>query len=255
MITTTIIGTGNIARHLYRVFSQSDEITVSQVAGRNSAALKYFGETATLLENGTALVKSDIYFLAISDDHIFEVSELVNDSKGVVVHTSGSVPMQVLSNHTNYGVFYPLQTFSKQRSINFKEVPICIEANTEKNRSLLSQLAMSVSDQHYYIDSEQRKSIHLAAVFANNFTNHLYHIAYSICAEQQVPFSILSPLILETAAKVSEAAPYEMQTGPAKRGDLKTQERHLSLLEGQLEKDIYTLLSNAITKTHQNNQP
>ncbi len=251
MITTTIIGTGNIAWHLFRVFSLCNEVRIAQVLGRNKEALTYFGKTASLMQKRAAIAKADVYIIAISDDHIFEVSESLIDLKGLVVHTSGSVPMQVLSKHTHHGVFYPLQTLTKDRSVNFKSVPICIEANNEKSLSILSQLAVSVSEQKHIINSVQRKSLHLAAVFANNFTNHLYHIAHTVCADHQVPFSILNPLISETAAKVAEASPYEMQTGPAKRGDLGTQAQHIELLKGKAEKDIYTLLSKTITNMYQ----
>ncbi len=252
MSTITIVGTGNVAWHLFQAFSQHDEISILQVVGRNKEGLKSFGKAATLLQNTLDIAKADVYIIAVSDDAILEVSELFLGLEGLVVHTSGSVPMQVLAKHSDYGVFYPLQTFSKGRSLNFKTIPICIEANSEKNDVFLSRLARSISDVQHRINSVQRRSLHLAAVFANNFTNHLYHIAHSVCTDHEVPFSILNPLILETAAKVSQGAPYQMQTGPAKRGDHQTQQRHLALLEVQAQKDIYTLLSSAITKTYQN---
>ena len=167
----------------------------------------------------------------------------------LVVHTSGSVSCQDLAEHNRRGVFYPLQSFSKNRESNFKEIPICIEAEFNKDLLLLEELAAALSDDVYFIDSDQRKKLHLAAVFVNNFVNHLYQIGHDICAREALPFEILKPLIAETARKIEEMTPSDAQTGPAKRNDLKTINEHLELLSDD-HKALYQLISKSIQATH-----
>ena len=142
--------------------------------------------------------------------------------------------------------FYPLQTFSKNKEINFREVPICLEAEKETDFQLLNIVAQSVSEKVFCIDSNQRKSLHVAAVFVCNFVNHLYQIGNEICEENKVPFEILHPLILETANKITALSPKEAQTGPAKRNDTKTINAHLNLLTNETQKEIYKLLTKSI---------
>jgi len=149
----------------------------------------------------------------------------------------------------NCGVFYPLQTFSKNQKINFKDVPICIEANNKKTLNILSNLAKSVSNNIYFTNSEQRKSLHLAAVFACNFTNHLYSISENILKKENIDFEILKPLIIETANKIKNHSPLEMQTGPAIRNDKEIIKEHLKLLKrNKTEQNIYKLLTENIIK-------
>ncbi|MFA5298699.1 MAG: DUF2520 domain-containing protein, partial [Lutibacter sp.] len=177
------------------------------------------------------------------------LSSALNLKNKLVVHTSGSMAMEELKSNSNKGVFYLLQTFSKERKINFSTVPICIEAETEKDLLLLETLAKSISKNCYRIDSNQRKSLHVAAVFVNNFVNHLYQIGHEICAENKVPFEILLPLIKETADKITTLPPFEAQTGPAKRNDTKTIEKHKKMLTKN-QKKIYTLFTKSICNTY-----
>ncbi|NHF60245.1 DUF2520 domain-containing protein [Flavobacteriaceae bacterium TP-CH-4] len=251
MLKVVILGTGNVAKHLFDAFSASTAVETVQVLGRNPDAVKYFEEEALVFGMHEVIEDPDVYIIAVNDDSISTVSESLIGRKGLIAHTSGSVSLEVLAQHGNHGIFYPLQTFSKERPIDFKSVPLCIEANTEKNKSVLRALAASVSDRVYDIDSRQRRSLHLAAVFANNFTNHLYHLAHELCEEHQVPFDILKPLITETAKKIELESPYEMQTGPARRGDKATMDKQLGLLNSPWQKELYSLLSKSIKRTYQ----
>ena len=251
MISIALIGTGNVARHLFNAFNRCDEIKVVQVLGRNQKSLTYFGQYSKISSSFDKLVPADIYIIAVSDDALPTVSQSITNKNGIVVHTSGSVPMDALSNHERRGVFYPLQTFSKDREIDFKKVPFCLEADQKEDLELLKRVAYLISGHVYEISSEQRKSLHLAAVFVNNFTNHLYQIGNSICEENKVPFDILKPLILETAHKIEDLSPYEAQTGPARRGDISTIEKHMEELVNTNYMKIYELLSQSIEKEYQ----
>ncbi|TXD49071.1 Rossmann-like and DUF2520 domain-containing protein [Polaribacter sp. IC073] len=228
MISIVIIGDGNVAKHLVNAFLKVDTINVTQINSRK-------------LEN---IPEADITILAVSDAAIAEVSSKIKNS--FVVHTSGSFSMDDLKNTTNKGVFYMLQTFSKDKEVDFSKVPFCLEAQNEEDYLLLEKLANSIGKKTYAINSEQRKAIHVAAVFVNNFTNHLYKIGNDICIENKVPFEILHPLIDETAQKIKTLSPKKAQTGPAVRNDEKTIENHLHLLNNEQQK-IYTILTKSIT--------
>jgi len=227
MISVVIIGKGNVGIHLYKAFLNADGIGVTQINSRN-------------LEN---VPIADVTIIAVSDDAIAEVSSKVKNS--FVVHTSGSVSMISLKNKTDRGVFYMLQTFSKNKEVDFSEVPFCLEAENNEKYLFLEKLAKSIGNNVYQIDSKQRKAIHVAAVFVNNFTNHMYKMGNDICIEHQVPFEILQPLIEETAIKVKTLLPEKAQTGPAIRNDKKTIKNHLDLLNNK-QKEIYTIITKSI---------
>src|SRR5690606_751178 len=196
MISIVLIGTGNVARRLFDTFGLCPATKVAQVLGRHEKNLDYFREFSETSSDFKKLLPADIYIIAVSDDAIPSVSQLITDKNGIVVHTSGSVSMDELSLHDRRGVFYPLQTFSKQRKIDFKKVPICLESKRGEDLEFLKTLAHHISEHVYEISFQQRKSLHLAAVFVNNFTNHMYQIGNRICEENKVPFDILQPLIL-----------------------------------------------------------
>lgn len=227
MISVLIIGKGNVGSHLYNAFFNIDEINVIQISSRT-------------LDN---IPKATITIIAVSDDAIAEVSSKIKND--FVVHTSGSVSINDLKNEHRKGVFYMLQTFSKDKKVNFSEVPFCLEAENEKDYLLLETLAKLVGKKIYPINSEQRKILHVSAVFVNNFTNHLYKIGNDICKEHNVPFEILQPLIKETALKIQELSPEKAQTGPAIRKDKKTIKNHLNLLDKNQQK-IYKILTKSI---------
>ena len=250
MISIVLVGTGNVARHLFDTFRLCPETKVVQVLGRHEKNLDYFGKFPETGSDFKKLLPADLYIIAVNDDAIPSVSQLITDKNGIVVHTSGSTSMDVLSHHDHRGVFYPLQSFSKERKIDFKKVPLCLESNLKEDLELLKTLAHLISEHVYEISFQQRKSLHLAAVFVNNFTNHLYQIGNRICEENKVSFDILQPLILETAHKIKDLPPYDAQTGPAIRGDKRTMKKHMEELGDSDYREIYALLSQSIEREY-----
>lgn len=251
----TIIGSGNVAYHLAkRLWECSFYIT--QIFSRKVKNARFLAEqvnaeyTAQLMDIERS---SDIYIIAISDDAIESVGEELSEilpKQAMIVHTSGATPSTVFENNfQNYGVFYPLQSFSKNKPADFDQIPICLDASNEKTFQQLKKIAERISPKVYNINDEQRAYLHVAAVYVNNFSNYLYHIAAEILDERQIPFELLKPLILETAQKVQTHLPSNMQTGPAMRGDQITMKRHLELLEVDVEKrKLYEYLSKQIAK-------
>lgn len=246
MIRTVIIGAGNVAQHLISAFAKSDTIDVIQVFARNTQTEFPHGNSAPMIHSYSEIMDADLYIISVSDKAIGEVSRNLSFNNKLVVHTSGSVGMSDLDDKNRKGVFYPLQTFSKSKAVNFREIPICLEAENSEDYQVLETVAKSISDKIFHINSEQRKALHVAAVFVNNFVNHLYQIGNDICTENDIPFEILNPLIQETANKVISLSPKEAQTGPAKRNDTQTINTHLSFLTDATQKEIYKILTKSI---------
>jgi predicted short-subunit dehydrogenase-like oxidoreductase (DUF2520 family) len=249
MIDIVILGGGNVAYHLTEAFLQNNAVNVVQVYNRSLEKINSFKNRTLITNNLSELKDADIYILAVSDNVISELSSALNLKNKLVVHTSGSMEIEEIKSVSNKGVFYLLQTFSKEKKIDFSTVPICIEAETDADLHLLKSLAESMSKNCYFINSNQRKSLHVAAVFVNNFVNHLYHIGNEICEQNKVPFEILLPLIKETANKIMTLSPFEAQTGPAKRNDTKTIRKHIAMLTKN-QQEIYTLLTKSIYNTY-----
>lgn len=250
MITISLLGAGNVASHLYKAFKKSDAVTVVQWYNRDIKKLSSYKNDVNITDTVSDLLEADIYILAVSDDAVSKLSEALPFENRLVAHTSGSVGVYDLDKKNKRGVFYPLQTFSKDVDINFKDIPICIETIDKKDYQTLKQLGKSINSKIHKVNSDQRKALHLAAVFVNNFTNQLYRVAHEITESHGVEFNILKPLILETAKKIQDISPYLAQTGPAKRHDKKTIKKHLKLIEDDHHKEIYELLTQSIKKTH-----
>lgn len=250
MIKVTIIGSGNVAQHLITAFNKSNAIEVLQVFSRTKESVSHLIDSSKITNNYDSLSESDIYIIAVSDSAIAEVSSKLPFKNRFVVHTSGSVAMQDLDSKNKRGVFYPLQTFTKNKEVDFSRIPTCLESEFDDDYTILENIAEAINSRHYLISSDQRKSLHVAAVFVNNFTNHLYQLGKDICNEHQLPFEILKPLIAETAQKVQSLSPLEAQTGPAKRHDQNTIDRHLALLTNQNQKEIYKILTQSIQHSH-----
>lgn len=250
MTTVVIVGTGNVAQQLYIAMSNKVGVKIIQVIGRDKKKLSPFKNCPKTSTDYDTISDADIYIIAVNDDSILAVSQHFIKKLGLVVHTSGSMPLSILPSTVRRGVFYPLQTISKEHKIDFEDVPICIEAEKSEDYNVLSELANTISGQVQIMTSDQRKSVHLAAVFVNNFTNHLYHIGNEICEEAGVPFTILNQLILETAKKATQTTALNAQTGPAIRNDQLTMKQHLELLNNKDYRNIYSVLSNSIQKTH-----
>ena len=250
MLSIVLIGTGNVAHHLFDAFLLQQGVLVKQVYGRNKQSLEYFSKNCKVTSNANAIEEADLFIIAVNDDAIFEVSTILKDKKGIVAHTSGTVAIENISN-TRSGVFYPLQTFTKNKKLDFSNIPICIEANNKKDLKVIGQLAKSISTQVHEVSSAQREKLHLAAVFVNNFTNHMYSIGHEICRKDGIPFGILKPLMEETIAKLEFLSPKKTQTGPAKRNDLLTMQKHLAAIDNPLHKKIYQLISESIKEENE----
>lgn len=246
-----IIGAGNLATHLSRALQQAGEQIVQVYSLTNNSASELGALLAVPYTTNLdeIVADADVYFYAISDDALESLLQLSFAPDAIHVHTAGSVSMDVfVGKKSNYGVFYPLQTFSKKKQVDFKIIPVFIEASSPEVESTLFKLAHAVSEQVYKTNSEQRQKLHVSAVFACNFVNHLYQIAYEMVKSVDLPFDVLKPLILETAQKVMQLSPEEAQTGPAKRNDQGVINKHLDVLgdEHPSLKKLYQDLSDMI---------
>ena len=246
-----LLGSGNVATQLGRALVEAGhriKQVYSRTEGHAQALAATVGAEATN-DLTTIDVQADVYIIAVKDDALAAVAaQLPTTLQGTVVHTAGSVDMAVLSEHAaDYGVLYPLQTFSKAKVVDFSTIPIAIEASGEAVLLKLEALAGTLSKCVFRCDSKQRLSLHVAAVFACNFTNHFYAIAADILQEHGLEFDFIRPLILETAQKVMEHQPQEVQTGPAARNDVRTMGKHLELLEtNPVLAQLYRLISKQI---------
>jgi len=194
---------------------------------------------------------ADIYLFCLKDDVLLDALKQTSFNNQILVHTSGSLPLGIFKNFGfHYGVIYPLQTLIKERNLDLSAGPFCVEANTPYAEDILKNLALGLTPQVHLVNSEKRKIIHLAAVFACNFTNHMYAIADRLMRENGLDFDLLKPLILETVAKILEMDPETAQTGPAKRGDNQILEDHVQLLKDlpAIQK-IYTFVSESIAES------
>ena len=250
MISVVILGAGNVATHLFKGFSKTSEVSVVQWYNRSLSAIQSYENVVEVTNDLNTLKDADVYILAVSDDVICELSSKLPFKNKLVVHTSGSVSVYDIDKKHKRGVLYPLQSFSKNAEIDFANVPICIETIDKACFPILKELSLSLGSPIKRINSDQRRVLHLAAVFVNNFTNQLYRIGHEITESEGAEFDLLKPLILETAKKVQEMSPFKAQTGPAKRNDKKTIKKHLKTLESQHHKDIYELLTKSIIHTH-----
>ena len=244
-----LIGAGNVATQLGQALKEADH-KIIQVYSKHASSSASLAKLLTC-EHTNSPEKinrtADLYIIAVNDDVVGDVAKQLNLSDKIVVHTTGSVGMNVLKTASNnFGVFYPLQTFSKTKKANFKNIPICLEANNVRTLKVLQSLGKSISNNVQSVNSEQRKIIHVAAVFACNFTNHFYAIASDILESKKLSLEILKPLIEETANKIKNKPPGKMQTGPAIRGDKKTMKSHLEIIEDRKYKKLYKLVSKSI---------
>jgi len=247
----TFIGAGNVATHLAKAFFNKG-FSISKVYSKNIENARLLAQTtnAKPCNNLDKLYEQNhIYFVCVKDNVIADIVAQFKAKDSLIVHTSGSISMDIFrqENYTNYGIFYPLQTFSKTKATEINKVPFCIEANTEDNETTLIDLAKMLSDNVQLVNSEQRKQLHLAAVFACNFSNYMYAIADELLTKNNLSLDLLKPLITETANKIQNNAPQLMQTGPAIRNDNAVIEAHLKKLsEHPSYEKIYQILTDGI---------
>jgi predicted short-subunit dehydrogenase-like oxidoreductase (DUF2520 family) len=231
-------------------------VNIEGVNGRTTAGAEKLADKldSRVIENLSDLIQADLILLTVSDDAVSEVARQLNPrNKGLVAHTSGAVPLSALEGVKRKAVFYPLQSFSLDKHIVWENVPFCLEAENDEDLNGLGDLAELLSQRIHVLTSDQRKSLHLAAVFANNFANLMFELSEDLLAKAEIDRSILHPLILETANKVLMQSAKVSQTGPAARGDKQTIEMHRALLgEGNSYREIYDRLTNEIyNRTHE----
>lgn len=250
MMNIALIGSGNVAHNLGKTFVSAG-IRVVQVYSRSLHNAQDLAEKLNSdYTNDFSLINKecDLYIVASSDDAIVEIANQLNFGDKLVVHTSGSVSADVLSvSSSNFGSFYPLQTFTKNHQANFSDLPICIESNNMKSLELLEELANKITNRVIKLSSEQRQKLHLAAVFVANFSNYMQAIGQDLCENQGVDFDLLKPLMKEVFEKNITGRAIDNQTGPASRGDTFTMNRHLEILKGDSQlSELYTLISEMI---------
>ena len=251
-----IIGAGNLATQLALTLFEKG-IQVKQIYSRKiESATELAGKVNAKFTNDLSQLVSeaDLYVIAVKDSAIQEVLENLRLKDDLlIVHTAGSVSMNILDGFTtNYGVFYPLQTFSKGKKVDFSTIPICIEANHPSNFMKLEKLGAKLSTSVNQINSDERKTLHLAAVFVNNFANHLYAIGADILNDKKLDFDLLKPLIKETAEKIESLHPIDAQTGPAKRNDQSIINAQLKMLQDKPEfQKIYSFATESIFRLQQ----
>jgi predicted short-subunit dehydrogenase-like oxidoreductase (DUF2520 family) len=256
--TVSFIGSGNLAWHLAPTLDNSG-YTVREVYSRNFKNAKalvgklYQAEVKNSLDFSDS--NSSVFVICVSDDAIEEiVQEIILPENAILVHTSGSQPLNVLAYAaiSRIGVFYPLQTFTKQKKVDFSEIPIFIESADEEVSAHLRKMAKTISKKVEVIDSSKRVALHIAAVFASNFTNHMLTISKSIMQVSGLQYDWLKPLIAETITKSLAIGPEAAQTGPAKRGDFEILDKHLALLQNDEQiAELYKLISQHIVDTQE----
>ncbi len=245
-----ILGAGNVATHLSKALQQKG-FTIAQVYSKTTLSAKTLADCLNVAYTTTieeVYTKADIYIYAVRDNALSEIISKLHVADAIHVHTAGSVDINIFeSKASRFGVIYPMQTFSKTKEVNFQEIPLLVEGNNERTTETLFGIAQQLSNKCYKTDSEQRKKIHLSAVFACNFTNYMYTIAEELIGETDVPFDILQPLIAETAEKIKHLSPAKAQTGPAVRYDTTIMEKHLKMLENRPElQQLYKEISRLI---------
>lgn len=248
------IGAGNLATHLSKAFHRSG-FNISQIYSRTELSAKKLADNlnaqyTTSIKNIDS--EADVYFVALNDSVVDNVLSQINFKNKLVVHCSGSLPLSVLNEYSeNVGVLYPLQTFSKSRSVEFISIPVFVESNSAGNESKLYKIASKISNSVSILNSEKRKYLHISAVFACNFVNHFYTVSSEILNSKKIPFEVLKPLILETALKVQEMDPVNAQTGPAVRFDKNIISAHLNELKGiNGYEELYSSISKSIFEHH-----
>lgn len=249
----SFIGSGNLAWHLAPALDNVG-YSVREVYSQNpkhaAALLGRLYEAHVNISLDFSASASQIFIISVSDDAVEEVvQKLILPDNAIVVHTSGSLPLSILDDagSQNMGVFYPLQTFSKTKKVDFKSIPIFVESENSDVERVLLKMAKAISGNVKRISSEERKALHVAAVFASNFTNHMLAIAREIAAQHELDFNALKPLIAETLNKSLELGPAKAQTGPAVRGDFEILEQHMEFLKENPEwAEIYKIVSQSI---------
>ncbi|WP_134090357.1 Rossmann-like and DUF2520 domain-containing protein [Olivibacter sp. XZL3] len=249
-----ILGSGNVATHLAYALKKA-EYHIKQVYSRKIEHAKHLADGIGAEPVGNLshiTTEADIYIIAVKDEAIIEVASALPLGNNILLHTSGSTDMEVLKPFSlSYGVLYPLQTISKEVALDFSKVPLILEFSDSRVKEEVLNMAFKLSPLIHEYNSQQRRCLHLGAVMACNFSNYLYAVAHDFLREKEVDFDLLKPLISETAHKILEHNPNEVQTGPAVRNDSDIIHKHLALLEGHRNwQRIYQFISEDIVRKY-----
>lgn len=250
-----IIGSGNLATQLSLAFKSAGK-TIVQVFSRTEEHAKELADKIGC--NYTTRIEeirqdADVYIFSVKDDALSGLVASICHKRpnGLFLHTAGSMPMDIFRGHVSrYGVFYPMQTFSKNRKVDFREIPCFVEGSDEEVLAEIHSMAASISDHVVDCDSEKRKKMHLAAVLACNLTNHCYRLAERLLESEQIDFQLFLPLIEETARKVKDMSPKDAQTGPMVRYDQNVMQMQMSMLSDERTREIYRLMAESIHEDH-----
>lgn len=253
IVSVVLLGTGNVGTHFSRALNESG-IDIRQIYSRSQEK----AEEVALPKNITAIsnlkeadTTADLWLISVSDDAIPEIAASLPDFNGIVAHTAGSISIDVLSKFKKRGVFYPFQTLSKERRIDYNDVPFLIEGNDQETTQKLLRLAGILSAKVSQADSSLRATLHIAAVLSCNFVNHLYSLSADLLESGGLSFKYITPLIKETTQKVLHMSPQDAQTGPAIRNDKEVIDKHMKrLAENPSLQEIYRILSYDILKYH-----
>lgn len=253
----SFIGSGNVATNLACSF-HAKGIKINQIYSKNKQNAEILAKRV-LAESTDSIDEinktSDIIIVSVNDTALPEIAEKIKINGNLIVHTSGFTHMDVLQNKWNrYGVIYPLQSFVKSKITDLHKVPFCLECSNEEDLLSIENLSKKVSSAIRLIDSQKRKQLHLAAVFASNFTNCMYSVAESILTKHHISFDLLKPLITETAQRIDQTSPELLQTGPARRNDISVINEHISMLSEHDQKELYDLISKFIIQKYHKNE-
>ena len=253
-----LIGAGNLATHLGKALHAAghDMVQVFSRTMQSAETLASLLDAEPLTDMAQVRDDADVYIFSVKDSALEQlISRLCGGEKKVFLHTAGSMPMSVFGGKAlHYGVLYPMQTFSKQREVDFSIIPCFIEANDEFAQKQIEGLAVQISHRVYQLSSEDRRYLHLSAVFACNFANHCYAVSQELLQQHGIPFDVMLPLIDETAAKVQGMTPKDAQTGPAVRYDENVIGKQIQLLENQpYFQKIYDCMSKSIHELESEN--
>ncbi|PKF75140.1 Rossmann-like and DUF2520 domain-containing protein [Chryseobacterium sp. PMSZPI] len=244
-----MIGSGNVAYHMAKAFMLKG-IPLAQIFGRNEKELNKISVELDIPYSTERLEDADLYIICVSDNSVEDVSKIISKKNCLVSHTSGSLPKEILAGEYRKASLYPLQTFSKSKELEYEKIPFFIEAENEEDKKILFEIASRISKNVMESNHEKRKYIHLTAVFACNFVNHLFSRAKEVSDSQNIPFDYFLPLIDETVQKIHEMDPKTAQTGPAVRNDVRILELHEQLLQGE-SLEIYKTMNHSIQKMYE----
>ena len=252
MIRLVLVGTGNVSKAIARAVQKTNKINLISVIGRNNQLSTAYPVKVPYATNPSKLPECDLILLTVQDQMIKSVSDKLVSNHAVVAHTSGASNIDLLSAHKHRGVLYPIQTFSDKSRLEWKNIPICWEANTLKTQKILKEVAQSLGvNKIVALDHQKRTVLHLGAVLANNFSNKLFDSAQQLLEQNQLDFELLKPLILETAYKITKQSPAESQTGPARRGDRLTIKKHMSIINNEALLEVYKTFTNQILNAYE----